>query len=47
MESLFRKKPQSKKPSIETQEQSESKDHIFKSNQSFEIVRKKIVKKRD
>jgi len=47
MESLFRKKPEPKKPSIENQEKTESKDHIFKSNQSFQVVKKKIVKRRD
>ena len=48
MESLFRKKPEPKKPSSpEPLSSPESKDHIFKSNQSFQIVRKKIVKRRD
>jgi len=48
MESLFRKKPEPKKPSSpEPLSSAELKDHIFKSNQSFQIVRKRIVKRRD
>lgn len=47
MESLFHKKPESKKPSTDNQEKSESKDHIFESNQSFQIVKKKIIKRKD
>jgi hypothetical protein len=47
MERLFRKKHQPEKSSIENQEKSESEDHIFKSNQSFRVVKKKIVRRRD
>jgi len=45
---VFRKKIQpSKLSSDEKQENQESEDHIFKSNQSFQLVRKKIVRKKD
>jgi hypothetical protein len=45
---MFRKKTHSLKlSSDEKQENQESEDHIFKSNQSFQLVRKKIVRKKD
>jgi hypothetical protein len=42
------KKTDPEKPLLnEKQQKSESEDHIFKSNQSFQVVRKKIVRKKD
>lgn len=45
---VFRKKTLPERlSSDETQQKSESEDHIFRSNQSFQIIRKKIVRKKD
>jgi hypothetical protein len=43
MKKLFYKKKQHQKPS---DEKKELEDHIFESNQSFQMVRKKIVRKK-
>lgn len=48
LKGVFRKKTLPEKLlSEETQQKSESEDHIFKSNQSFQVIRKKIIRKRD
>ncbi len=44
---MFKKTDPEKLSLDEKQQKSESEDHIFKSNQSFQIVRKKIVRKKD
>lgn len=44
---LDKKLEDKKLSSNKKQEDFESKDHIFESNQVFQVVKKRIVKKRD
>ena len=46
MDKLLRKEPKTDKPSNESKNNTELKDHIFESNQSFQVVRKRIVRKK-